>query len=116
MDRLNLAEAFKDLSAALAPDPRGEIAGFHVRTRDVVGVTDWLQHETEDQILLVIEGRFRVLFDDRVVDLNTGQFVMVPRGERYRPEPLDLDCHVVRLEPILGAPAPATPSPNPILV
>jgi mannose-6-phosphate isomerase-like protein (cupin superfamily) len=41
-------------------------------------------HEHEDEFFLVWKGRFRVEFRDRVVTLEPGECVTVPRGALHR--------------------------------
>jgi mannose-6-phosphate isomerase-like protein (cupin superfamily) len=38
-------------------------------------------------------------FRDRNVDLEPGEFIVVPHGVEHRPEALTDECHVVLLEP-----------------
>jgi mannose-6-phosphate isomerase-like protein (cupin superfamily) len=45
----------------------------------------WHRHEAEDELFLVVEGRFRMEFRDRSVWLETGEFLIVPRGVEHRP-------------------------------
>jgi len=45
----------------------------------------WHQHEGEDELFLVVKGRFRMEFRDRHVDLEAGELLVVPRGTEHRP-------------------------------
>jgi mannose-6-phosphate isomerase-like protein (cupin superfamily) len=55
-----------------------------VRIVKVKGEFPWHHHENEDEFFLVWKGRFRVEFRDRVVTLEPGECVLVPRGTEHR--------------------------------
>ena len=40
----------------------------------------WHHHDHEDELFLVVKGRFRMEFRDRHVWLEEGEFLIVPRG------------------------------------
>jgi mannose-6-phosphate isomerase-like protein (cupin superfamily) len=46
---------------------------------------DFHVHDDSDEMFLVIEGRMQIEFEDRLVDLNEGDFLIVPQGTRHRP-------------------------------
>jgi mannose-6-phosphate isomerase-like protein (cupin superfamily) len=48
-------------------------------------VLDFHVHERSDEMFYVIEGTMGVEFDDGVVTLEAGEFVVVPAGARHRP-------------------------------
>ena len=45
----------------------------------------WHRHEHEDEMLMVVKGRFRMEFRDQHVWLEEGEFLIVPRGVEHRP-------------------------------
>ena len=58
----------------------------------------WHHHEQEDEMFLVVKGRFRMEFRDREVRLEEGEFLIVPRGVEHRPV-ADEEAHVLLFEP-----------------
>lgn len=56
-----------------------------VRLGVVEGEYHWHKHDTDDEFFYVVEGRFWIDLEDRVVELGPGQGVVVPRGVRHRP-------------------------------
>ena len=58
----------------------------------------WHHHGGEDELFLVVKGRFRMEFRDRHVWLEEGEFLIVPRGVEHRPV-ADLEAHVLLFEP-----------------
>ena len=58
----------------------------------------WHRHDQEDELFLVVYGRFRMEYRDRHVWLEEGQFVIVPRGVEHRPV-AEEEVHVLLFEP-----------------
>lgn len=76
----------------------GELNGQHVKLVKFRGEFVWHKHDHEDELFLVIEGRFRMEFRDRSIDLGQGEFLIVPRGVEHRPV-ADDEVHVLLFEP-----------------
>jgi mannose-6-phosphate isomerase-like protein (cupin superfamily) len=85
MEKVNLAEKFALFADHWSPKVVGELNGQQVKLVKFVGEFVWHKHEREDELFLVIRGRFRMDFRDRQVWLEEGEFVIVPRGVEHRP-------------------------------
>ncbi len=100
MDKVNLAQAFAAFSDHWSPKAAGDIGDFQVKLAKFKGPFHWHHHEREDELYLVIQGRLRMGFRNRPpVDLDPGEFIVVPHGVEHLPEALTDECHVVLLEP-----------------
>jgi len=58
----------------------------------------WHHHDNEDELFLVVKGRFRMEFRDGDVWLEEGEFLIVARGIEHRPV-ADEEVHVLLFEP-----------------
>ncbi len=76
----------------------GELNGQHVKLVKFKGEFVWHKHDQEDELFLVIKGRFRMEFRDRHLWLEEGEFLVVPRGVEHRPVAED-EVHVLLFEP-----------------
>ena len=48
-------------------------------------ILDFHIHEESDEMFYVIEGKMHIEFDENLVELNVGDFLVVPKGKRHRP-------------------------------
>jgi len=58
----------------------------------------WHQHEHEDELFLVVRGRFTLKLRDGDVVVKAGQFVNVPHGVEHCPCAAE-ECCVLLIEP-----------------
>jgi mannose-6-phosphate isomerase-like protein (cupin superfamily) len=99
MDKVNLKEAFSRFSEPWSPRIAGDINTFQIKLVKLQGAFHWHRHEHEDELFLVVAGRLRMSFRERTVDLDPGEFIIVPHGVEHLPEALTEECCVVLLEP-----------------
>jgi mannose-6-phosphate isomerase-like protein (cupin superfamily) len=85
MDKVNLQEKLASFSDHWNPRIVGELNGQHVKLVKFQGPFVWHHHDDEDELFLVVQGRFRMEFQDRDVWLEEGEFLVVPRGVEHRP-------------------------------
>jgi len=98
MPKVNLKEKFASFSAPWSPKVVGDLNGQQVKLVKFQGAFVWHHHEQEDELFLVVQGRFRMEFRDRHVWLEEGEFLIVPRGVEHRPV-AEEECQVLLFEP-----------------
>jgi mannose-6-phosphate isomerase-like protein (cupin superfamily) len=98
IERVNLREKLSLFDAHWDPKIVGELNGQHVKLVKFQGEFVWHHHEHEDELFLVVKGRFTMEFRDRQVPLEEGEFLIVPRGVEHRPVATD-EAHVLLFEP-----------------
>lgn len=96
--KVNLAEKFALISEHWRPKTVGELNGQEIKLVKFQGEFPWHQHENEDEMFLAMKGNFRIEFRDKTVELNEGEFVIVPRGVEHRPV-ADAEVEVLLFEP-----------------
>jgi mannose-6-phosphate isomerase-like protein (cupin superfamily) len=75
-----------------------ELNGQEVKLAKFQGAFTWHRHEREDELFLVLRGRFRMEFREASVELREGQMIVVPRGVEHRPV-ADEEVAVLLFEP-----------------
>jgi mannose-6-phosphate isomerase-like protein (cupin superfamily) len=78
VEKVNLAEKFSLFDELWNPKILGELNGQHVKLVKILGEFVWHHHEEEDELFLVVKGRFRMEFRDRHVLIEEGDFIVVP--------------------------------------
>jgi mannose-6-phosphate isomerase-like protein (cupin superfamily) len=85
MEKVNLRQKLDSFSDHWSPRIVAELNGQHVKLAKFQGEFIWHHHEHEDELFMVLKGRFRMDFRDRQVWLEEGEFLVVPRGVEHRP-------------------------------
>jgi len=98
MDKVNLAEKLSYFHDHWSPKVVGELNGQQVKLAKFRGEFVWHHHDNEDELFLVLHGRFRMDFRDRHVWVESGEFLIVPRGVEHRPV-AEEEVHVLLFEP-----------------
>jgi mannose-6-phosphate isomerase-like protein (cupin superfamily) len=98
MDKVNLQEKLAAFTDHWNPRIVAELNGQHVKLTKFQGPFVWHHHEHEDELFLVLKGRFRMEFRDRDVWLEEGEILVVPRGVEHRPV-ADEEVHILLFEP-----------------
>ena len=98
MEKVNLQQKFSQFHDHWNPRIVGELNGQQVKIVKFQGEFVWHHHEHEDELFLVVKGRFRMDFRDGQVWLGEGELLVVPRGIEHRPV-ADEEVHVLLFEP-----------------
>src|SRR5437899_7783808 len=98
MEKVNLAQKFDQIYEYWKPYIAGELNGQLVKLDKLKGEFIFHHHENEDEMFLVVKGRFRMEFRDRHVCLGEGEFIVVPRGVEHRPV-AEEECWILLFEP-----------------
>ena len=98
MHKINLAEKFAQITEYWRPKVVGELNNQEVKLVKFKGVFPWHHHEYEDEMFLCMRGHFYIEFRDQTVQLQAGEFLVVPRGVEHRPV-ADEEVEVILFEP-----------------
>src|SRR5262245_26792962 len=82
--KVNIREKLSLFSDHWSPRIVAELNGQHVKLVKFQGEFIWHKHEHEDELFLVVTGRFRMEYREGHVWLEEGEFMIVPRGIEHR--------------------------------
>jgi len=98
IEKVNLAEKFSRFSDHWSPKIVGELNDSYVKAVKLQGEFLWHHHENEDELFLVVRGQLTMRLRDRTVEVNAGEFIIIPRGVEHLPV-AEEETHVILLEP-----------------
>jgi mannose-6-phosphate isomerase-like protein (cupin superfamily) len=98
MEKVNIASKFGQIHEYWKPYIAAELNGQLVKLDKLKGEFVWHHHEHEDEMFLVVKGRFRMEFRGRDVWIEEGEFIVVPRGVEHRPV-AEEEAWIVLFEP-----------------
>jgi mannose-6-phosphate isomerase-like protein (cupin superfamily) len=98
MPKVNIAEKFAKIHDYYKPRIAAELNGQYVKFVKFDSPFVFHHHDHEDEMFLVVKGRFRMEFRDRHEWIETGEFIVVPRGVEHRPV-AEEECCVLLFEP-----------------
>lgn len=102
MEKINLAQKLSLVHDHWNPRIVGELNGQHLKLVKFAGPFTWHHHEVEDEMFLVVRGRFRMDYREDGSEhsewIEAGEFVIVPRGVEHCPV-AEEECEVLLFEP-----------------
>jgi mannose-6-phosphate isomerase-like protein (cupin superfamily) len=98
MSKVNIEQKLSLFSEHYQPKIVGELNGQYVKLVKFNGDFVWHHHEAEDEMFLVVKGRFRMDFRDRQEWIEEGEFIIVPRGVEHKPF-AEEEVHILLFEP-----------------
>ena len=98
VDKIVLAEKFSLFQDAYEPKIAAALNDSYIKLVKVRGEFVWHQHESEDELFWVIQGRLQIRLRDGDLWLEPGEMAVIPRGVEHCPFAPD-EAQVVLLEP-----------------
>lgn len=98
--KLNIIRAVDhQVSKVFDPHVVGDVNDSQVKVAKFGEVFDWHSHPAEDEGFLVLRGKIALDFRDGTVELDEGDFLLVPRNVEHRPRSLTSEPVVLMFEP-----------------
>jgi mannose-6-phosphate isomerase-like protein (cupin superfamily) len=102
MNKINLDQKLSLIHDHWNPRIAGELNGQLLKLVKFQGSFTWHHHEHEDEMFLVVNGRFRLDYREGDQEhsewIEEGEFIIVPRGTEHRPF-AEEECAVLLFEP-----------------
>jgi mannose-6-phosphate isomerase-like protein (cupin superfamily) len=98
MKKVNLNQKFKLFDELWTPKIVGELNDQYVKLAKTKGEFVWHTHNDEDEFFLVVKGSLTIKLRDQDIQLNEGEFFIVPRGVEHKPFS-EQKTHVLVFEP-----------------
>ena len=98
IEKVNLSQKFSLFQDYWSPKIAGEINDSHVKLVKLKGEFVWHQHDVEDELFLVVKGHLLIKLRDQDIQLDEGEFVIIPHGVEHLPV-AEEEAQVLLLEP-----------------
>jgi mannose-6-phosphate isomerase-like protein (cupin superfamily) len=98
MDKPAKPEKFSLIHEQWVPKVLAALDRQEFKLLKVTGTAPWHRHDAEDEVFLVWKGRITVEFRDRRVELEAGEFCVVPSGVEHRTR-ADGEARILGFEP-----------------
>ncbi|KAB2844651.1 MAG: cupin domain-containing protein [Melioribacteraceae bacterium] len=98
MNKINVQEKLKLFDEHWSPKIVSELNGQYVKLVKVKGEFVWHDHKNEDELFFVVKGKLIIKLRDKDVELNEGEFFVVPKGTEHKPV-AEEEVHLLLLEP-----------------
>lgn len=98
IEKVNIGKKFSLFHDHWSPKIVGEINDSHVKLAKLKGEFVWHHHDHEDEMFLVIKGSLKMKLRDGDMQLNEGEFVIIPKGVDHLPV-AEEEVHLLLLEP-----------------
>jgi len=84
--KVNLFEKASDIQSFYEYMKVGQLNDHMLNIVKVENRTlDFHVHEDSDEMFYIIEGKMQIEFSDKIIELNVGDFIIVPKGTAHRP-------------------------------
>ena len=98
MSKVNIAQKFALIHEQYKPHIAAELNGQQVKLVKFATEFVFHHHDHEDEMFLVVNGRFRMDFLDHQEWVEEGEFIVIPRGVEHKPV-AETECWVMLFEP-----------------
>jgi mannose-6-phosphate isomerase-like protein (cupin superfamily) len=98
IQKVNISEKLGLFKDHWNPRIIGELNGQHIKLAKFQGEFIWHKHDNEDEMFLVLEGSFKMHLRDKTIEINKGEFVIIPKGIEHKPS-AENEVHIMLFEP-----------------
>jgi len=98
IEKVNVSDKLARFSEHWQPKIVGEVNDALVKLVKFKGDFVWHHHDHEDEMFLVIDGHLTMELRDKTLELEPGEFVVIPHGVEHKPR-ADRECSVMLFEP-----------------
>ena len=94
---INFKEKLSKFADHWSPKVIAEMNDYQFKLVKIKGEFITHNHEDTDEVFIVIEGSMKIEFEDRAIELESGEMVVVKKGEKHRPY-AENECKIMLVE------------------
>ena len=96
---INFSEKLNKFSDLWQPRVIAEMNDYQFKLVKIKGEFVWHEHDDTDEVFIVLEGTMSIEFEDRTVEVNEGEMIVVPKGIKHKPCAKE-EAKIMIVEPI----------------
>lgn len=83
--KVNIGKKLSLFSEHWTPKIVGELNDYHIKLAKFQGDFVWHKHDDTDEMFLVIDGSFTMKLRDGDIEIQQGEFIIIPKGVEHCP-------------------------------
>ena len=95
---INLCSKFNTFEDYWSPKVIAEMNDYQFKLVKIKGEFIKHQHFETDEVFIVIEGKMSIEFETEIIDIKTGEMIVVPKGITHKPFGEE-ECKVMLVKP-----------------
>ena len=85
MKKINLKSKFNKFNDLWSPKVIAEMNDYQFKLVKIKNDFVWHKHHDTDEVFIVVEGKIHIEFEDKTIEINEGEMIVVPKGTKHKP-------------------------------
>ena len=96
--KINLKDKLSKFSDHWSPKVIAEMNNYQFKLVKIKDDFTWHSQKNTDEVFIVISGSMSIEFRDKIVNLEKGEMIVVPKGVEHKPS-AERECEIMVVEP-----------------
>lgn len=98
MKKINLKSKFSKFNDQWSPKIIAEMNDYQFKLVKIKNDFVWHKHDDTDEVFIVVEGKIHIEFEDKTIEINEGEMIVVPKGIKHKPYAIE-EAKIMLVEP-----------------
>ena len=98
MKKINLKSKFNKFNDRWSPKVIAEMNDYQFKLVKIKNDFVWHKHDDTDEVFIVVEGKIHIEFEDKTIEINEGEMIVVPKGTKHKPYAIE-EAKLMLVEP-----------------
>ena len=98
MKKINLKSKFNKFNDLWSPKVIAEMNDYQFKLVKIKNDFVWHKHDDTDEVFIVVEGKIHIEFEDKTIEINEGEMIVVPKGTKHKPYAIE-EAKIMLVEP-----------------
>ena len=98
MKKINLKSKFNKFNDLWSPKVIAEMNDYQFKLVKIKNDFVWHKHDDTDEVFIVVEGTIHIEFEDKTIEVNEGEMIVVPKGTKHKPYAIE-EAKIMLVEP-----------------